>query len=125
MRKFRVTFAFVVLAYSFSIVQAQENGLKNAEMNYLVALNHQNSGVVESAIVNSMILKLYYPDKNYNKIIKEMKRLGWNQITLAEKMGVHRGQISAVLKNKPDNLTLYTINKYATALDVDAKDLLI
>ena len=75
MRKFRVTFAFVVLAYSFSIAQAQGNGLKNAEKNYLSSLNHQNSGVVESAIVNCMILKLHYPDKNYKQIIKRLNEL--------------------------------------------------
>lgn len=42
---------------------------------YLQALNHSNQGVVESAIINVMKLKLNRPDADYRKIIKCLDKM--------------------------------------------------
>lgn len=75
MRKLTVTFALVLLAFGFSIAQTQQKESIKAERNYLHALNHENSGVVESAIVKVMILKLHYPEKDYKQLIDKLDEL--------------------------------------------------
>lgn len=62
---------------------------------------------------------------NVKRINNEMNRLGWNQLRLAKEMGVHRGQVSFILKHHPDSMTLKTVEKFARALACDPKDLLI
>jgi len=75
MRKLFGTLAFVLLAISFSFAQKPGPALQNAEKNYLIGLNHQNPGVVESAIINTMVLKLYYPEKDFSNIIIKLDNI--------------------------------------------------
>lgn len=42
---------------------------------YLSGLNHFNQGVVESAVINVMKMKVYYPNEDYSKIIKKLNQL--------------------------------------------------
>ena len=46
-----------------------------ARKNYNVALKHEVQPVVESAIFNIMALKSFYPDYNYNQLIKTLEQL--------------------------------------------------
>ena len=62
---------------------------------------------------------------NIQKILNEMDRLGWNQKRLAERMDVKRGRVSYILKQRPENMTLKTVQRFADALACDPKDLLI
>lgn len=52
---------------------AQE--LAKASCQYFIALNHTNDGVVESAIINVMKLKLVYPGGDYSKCIRKLEEL--------------------------------------------------
>lgn len=60
---------------------------------------------------------------NTKKIKKEMNRLGWSQIRLAQEMGCKRQYVNYMLKNGK-NPKLETIQRFAKALDVDPKDLI-
>lgn len=60
---------------------------------------------------------------NTEKIQKELKRLNWSQIRLAQEMGCKRQYINYILNNAED-IQLKTIEKFAKALDVDGKDLI-
>lgn len=51
------------------------------------------------------------------KVLLRMDELGWNQIKLAEEMGVHPQQISRLLKGK-QNVTIETLLKLQHALDI-------
>ena len=51
--------------------------------NYLVGLKHENIGVVESAIRTAILLKIKYPNIDYDDIIDELEELtyeGANQV---------------------------------------------
>lgn len=52
-----------------------EKVLKMAPENYLRGLQRDNLGVVESSMLNIMILQTYYPKGDYEKISNELERL--------------------------------------------------
>ena len=60
-----------------NILSASENSgvVTKAATNYLIALGHANNGVVESAIMNVMRMKLEYPDYDYAEIIKALEKV--------------------------------------------------
>ena len=60
---------------------------------------------------------------NSNKILNEIKRLGWSQAKLADKVGVTRQAIDYILKAKVTKIA--TLNKIGRVLELDPKDLLI
>jgi len=43
--------------------------------NYLLALNSKNDGLVESAIMNIIKLKMNYPERDYTTVINQLDRL--------------------------------------------------
>ena len=51
---------------------------KTVRHNYLAGLQHHNSGVVESAIFQLIILKTVYPEGNYDDLAKELNQLMTN-----------------------------------------------
>ena len=57
------------------------------------------------------------------KIKRDLKRLGWTQIYLAEQIGMTRQGLSVALKRK--TAPLRTIGIIADILGVDPKDLLL
>ena len=61
---------------------------------------------------------------NIEKIRLEMKRLGWNQQNLANKLGVTRAAVCFFLKQKRSP-SLSIITRYAKALNIDPKDLIL
>lgn len=52
-----------------------DQSLQRASINYYFALNRENTGIVESAITNIMIMKLYFPEQNYEKFITKLTEL--------------------------------------------------
>ncbi len=60
---------------------------------------------------------------NSKKILNEIKRLGWSQAQLAEKIGITRQAIDYILKERVTKLE--TLNKIGKVLELDPKDLLI
>jgi len=59
------------------------------------------------------------------KIEDELKRLGWTQSELADRMGVHRQQLNKLLRTINGGTTLRTVDRVADALGVFPKDLII
>jgi len=55
--------------------QSIDKEMKNAACAYFMCLNHSNSGVIESAIVNIMKLKFFNPDIDYTKCIYKLEQL--------------------------------------------------
>jgi hypothetical protein len=49
--------------------------LKNAPKAYLHNLNLECAGIVESTVVNVIILKLYYPEKDFEDICERLEEL--------------------------------------------------
>ena len=62
---------------------------------------------------------------NKRKIELEMERLNWNQSELARRMGVQRQAVNRYLGDKQVGISLKMIAKFADALGISAKDLLI
>ena len=62
---------------------------------------------------------------NRMKIEDELKRLGWTQSELADRMGVHRQQLNKLLRTINGGTTLRTVDRVADALGVFPKDLII
>lgn len=60
---------------TFEIQSLNEKSLQKGFINYFAALNRDNSGLIESAITNIMIMKLYFPDRNYDKVIEKLTEL--------------------------------------------------
>ncbi len=71
-----------ILLFGISALAAQlpehQKSLAQAEKHYLISLNHANDGVVLSTIKNILLLKLLYPKKDYNGIIKKLDDLTIN-----------------------------------------------
>lgn len=61
---------------------------------------------------------------NTEKIKIEMIRLGWNQQDLADKLNITRQAVSYFLKQYRSP-SLAIITRYAEALDINPKDLII
>lgn len=60
---------------------------------------------------------------NREKIINEMKRLGWSQQDLASKMKVDRQYVWWALQSD-HNHTLKTIERFARAIEINPRDLI-
>jgi plasmid maintenance system antidote protein VapI len=60
---------------------------------------------------------------NKKKILFELKRLGWKQKELARAMRVKRQWVNYLL-NTDNGLTFKTVERIATALQLDPKDLI-
>ncbi|KAA3608487.1 MAG: hypothetical protein D8M58_19620 [Calditrichaeota bacterium] len=75
MRKFTSAFTLLTLLAGLAVAQHNGSALQNAERNYLIGLKHSNNGVVESAIINTMILKTYHPEKDFSQITKKLDSL--------------------------------------------------
>jgi len=52
-----------------------DQSLQRASINYYFALSRKNTGVIESAITNIMIMKLYFPERNYENFITKLTEL--------------------------------------------------
>ena len=55
--------------------------LEKGTANYLRALQQQNDGLVESAMINLLRMKSRYPDLDYNPIISQLRYLSRNGST--------------------------------------------
>lgn len=72
---FAVVTFFALTLNGFAQWDAQK--VEKAYQSYLQSLNHPNNGVVESAIINIMKLKLVYPDLDYAKLTKKLETLAF------------------------------------------------
>jgi hypothetical protein len=70
-----ITTALFVFCTAVATAQPSEKALKNASEKYLIALNHENSGVIESAIVQLMKLKIVRPKTNFDDCIARLEEL--------------------------------------------------
>ena len=61
---------------------------------------------------------------NKVKINKELERLGWSYIDLAEAMNKKRQWVYHKLKYDQRGTTFKTVESFAKALDLDPKDLI-
>jgi len=52
-----------------------EKALCRGSISYLNALNSNNEGMMESAMTNIMIMKLYFPERDYDKFISKLSEL--------------------------------------------------
>lgn len=75
MKKMLTIAATIVLMATFTFAQDAPTSLDNATENYLTGLNHHNNGVVESAITNVMLLKMYHPEKDFSVVTKKLDEL--------------------------------------------------
>ena len=60
---------------------------------------------------------------NSEKILSEIRRLGWSQARLAKEIGITRQAINYIIKESVTKIS--TLNKIGKALNFDPKDLLI
>jgi hypothetical protein len=75
MRQFLTTLILIILTAGIGIAQPPSKSLQNAEKNYLTGLRHSNRGVVESAIIQTMKLKQFHPQKDFTELIKALDSL--------------------------------------------------
>ncbi len=74
--KYILTFIiFLIITTSASFAQLSDKSVDRAVIVYLTNINSSNPGVVESAIENVMVLKLYYPETDYSQIIQKLDEL--------------------------------------------------
>ena len=63
---------------------------------------------------------------NTDKIIMEIERLGWSKYRLAKEMNMKNQTVYKILNNKKAvSYTFRTVEKFANALSITPKDLLI
>ena len=62
---------------------------------------------------------------NIKKVRNELKRLKWTQERLGQEMNMERRTINAHLSRPNTSKTFKTIEKFARALGMDPKDLII
>ncbi len=65
----------IILALVSSVFAQQQDPIGRGIENYLVALDSKNNGLIESAIVNIMKLKMIYPHRDYSKMIDKLDQL--------------------------------------------------
>ncbi|MCB9058852.1 MAG: hypothetical protein H6627_09815 [Calditrichae bacterium] len=75
MKKMLTIAAIVLITGTFALAQDAPKSLDNATQNYMMGLNHHNNGVIESAITNVMLLKLYHPEKDFSDIAEKLDAL--------------------------------------------------
>uniref|UniRef100_A0A6H1ZL94 Putative translation initiation domain containing protein n=1 Tax=viral metagenome TaxID=1070528 RepID=A0A6H1ZL94_9ZZZZ len=61
---------------------------------------------------------------NTNKIMSELKRLGWSKYKLAKIMGIANQTVYKILNSDGTGYTFKTVERFATALKLDSKDLI-
>jgi transcription termination factor NusB len=57
------------------LIEGDKAAINHAVKNYVRALKCENIGVVESAIINLMALKYYYPDNDYSSVVEQLELL--------------------------------------------------
>ena len=62
---------------------------------------------------------------NTEKIDRELKRIGWSRYRLAKEMGVKFQWVYSVLGSPKKSRTFNTVERFADALGMDPKDLII
>ena len=62
---------------------------------------------------------------NTNKIMSELKRLGWSKYKLAKIMGIANQTVYKILNSDGTGYTFKTVERFATALNLDSKDLIL
>ena len=78
MKKMITLAVSIILLSGFAYGKSVEKSINNAPANYLLGLNHENQGVVESAITNVMLLKLYHPEMDLSAISEKLDDLTLN-----------------------------------------------
>ena len=58
------------------------------------------------------------------KILSEIKRLGWSKYRLAKEMKMANQTIYRILKEEGRSYTFKTVERFAKAIDVDPRDLI-
>jgi len=61
---------------------------------------------------------------NVEKIIKRLEELGWTRYRLAQELDVCHQTVYRTLSN-PQSITLSTVSKYATVLDLPIQDIIV
>lgn len=78
MKKMLTLISAFVLTATFVYGMGEGKSLAMATESYMTGLNHENQGVVESAITNVMLLKLYHPEKDFTEILARLDELTVN-----------------------------------------------
>jgi hypothetical protein len=74
--KYILTFIFcLIITTSVSFAQESDKSIDTAMSTYLTNLNSTSPGVVENTIENVMVLKLYYPNKDYSSFIQKLDEI--------------------------------------------------
>jgi len=75
MRILLVGLLLVATSLSFAQVKQSEEQFEQAKKCYLNALDSENQGVRDSAILQVVKVKVKYPDENYQTIIRKLQKL--------------------------------------------------
>jgi len=75
MKHFLTFLICLIISTSASFAQIADQIISRALDSYIISLEHYNPGVVESAIENVMVLKSYYPKKDYSQVIQKLDEL--------------------------------------------------
>ena len=79
---FTAIFIFPVFAqdadHNSGVKVSEQQKIENAIQNYKMALESDNLGMIESAIINVMKLKHHYPEYNYSSLIPVLDYLEKN-----------------------------------------------
>lgn len=62
---------------------------------------------------------------NVTRIKQELDRLGWTPLRLSKEMKMANQTVYKILNSNGSNYTLRTIDRFARALGIDPKDLII
>lgn len=92
---------FLILTH-FAFAQSPLNRIDRALLAYEQALEHSNNGVVESAIINIMKLKLIYPNQDYSRLTKKLNKLCFKDRTKTVR---YKAYIAANYLQHPERFT--------------------
>jgi len=101
MKKQFLVISIIFALAAINLVSASEItvNITRAANNYLFALGNENNGVVESAIMNVMKMRLEYPEYNYTEIIKALNNVSEKSSNAVTKRKAH---IASVYLKYPD-----------------------
>ena len=112
--KYILIFIFsIVISATTSFAQLSDKTADKAVKSYLISLNYSNPGIVESAIENIMVLKLYYPERDYSQIIQKLDEL---RLTNTQKNIRVKAFIAANYLKYPQQSNLGTKNSHKVAI---------
>ena len=97
-----LTSIFVLFAANILFAKEYTKNVTRAADNYLVALNHWNSGVVGSAIMNIMKLRTEYPELNYTKLAESLEKISLNS---EDQVTRRKASIAALYLRHPERFT--------------------